>query len=154
MDRYTVRGSKAGVNTANTVMWQLKSPSGNRPRLRELGIFVDVAPTTAPNFVLARSTGLGTSSATLTADKEDTAAPAVGVVADSAWSAAPTFTTAGPFLRQATLQITAGSGIVWTFAQEALGGLLMPVSAGLCIANTLASGATTGTFSFYAVWDE
>jgi hypothetical protein len=143
--------NKAGVNTANTVMWQLKGSAARRPRLLELGVFVAVAPTAAPSFALARATAIGTSTASLAGVPEDPADTiASTTVLDTAWSAAPTFTTAGPFIRNTGLPITAGSGVIWTFPR----GLVIPMSGGLVIANLLATGATLGLFGMYANFEE
>jgi hypothetical protein len=149
---YTVGLNKAGVNTANTVMWQLKTAAADRMHIRELGIFVNTAPTTAPLFALARSTALGTATTSVLGQAMDNGDPAATGLAESAWSSAPTFATGGPFLRLAGLPVTAGSGLIWTFAYGEC--IVVPVSAGLCIANINASGATLGNFVFYVSWTE
>lgn len=149
--RYEIGIAKAGVNTANTVVWQLRSPT-RRTVLYELGIFVDTAPTTAPQFVIARALTAGTSTTSTLGQALVPEAPAATATVDSVWSAAPTFTTAGPFIRRMTLPVTAGSGIIWTFPE----GLVVTSTAttGLIIANAAATGATLGQFSIYASWDE
>ena len=151
---YMLGLSKAGVNTANTVMWQVRSPSGGRlTRVKRLGIFVEVAPTTAPQFVLARATAGGTSTTSTLGQVGNPTAPPALTTVDSAWSSAPTFTTAGPFLGKATLPITAGSGVyfdledgIWMRANTATDNLV--------IANAVASGATLGSFGLHVIWDE
>jgi hypothetical protein len=152
MPGYAVAISKAGVNVANTVMWQVKTSASVRCRIMEMGIFVTSAPTTAPMFCLARSTALGTSTTTTLGQAEDAADVAALGTFDSAWSSAPTFTTTGPFLRLAGLPVTAGSGIIWTWGPGYE--LIVPASAGLCIANINASGSTVGNFVCYMKWRE
>jgi hypothetical protein len=149
MSLYSVGVKVNGVNTANTVMWQLKTAAGARARIREIGIFVSGAPSTAPVFALARSTALGTSVLGQALEPGD---PAAATTFDSAWSSAPTFSTTGPFIRLMGLPVTAGSGIIWTFpyGEE----LIVNVSSGLCIANLNASGATVGSFTCYAQLQE
>lgn len=149
--RYEVGISKAGVNLANTVMWQLRAPT-RRTRLFEMGLFVDVAPTTAPQFVLARATAGGTSSTSTVGQQTTPEAAAGSATVDSVWSAAPTFTTTGPFIRRMTLPVTAGSGIIWTWPD----GLFVTPTAttNLIIANAAATGATLGSFTIYCSWDE
>ncbi|MET0418390.1 MAG: hypothetical protein ABW022_20455 [Actinoplanes sp.] len=149
--RYEIGLSKAGVNTANTVMWQLRAPT-RRSVLYELGIFVDSAPTTAPQFVLARATAGGTSSTSAVGLALIPEAPAATTTLDSAWSSAPTFNTSGTMIRRCTLPVTAGSGIVWGFPD----GLAITTTAttNLIIANAVASGATLGQFTVYASWRE
>jgi hypothetical protein len=150
--RYEIGHAKAGVNTANTVMWALRSPT-RRSWLHELGIFVDTAPTTAPQFVLARNTaGTVTSSTTVVGLACVPEASTATATLDSAWSTPPTFTTTGPFIRRATLPVTAGAGIIWTWGD----GLIInsTITTSLVIANAAASGATLGQFSIYASWEE
>lgn len=150
------RGSvnaRAGVNTANTPYFQLKTAAGERAMIKEFGITVSVAPSTAPQFALARSTATGTSSTTVLGTAADPAEPAALTTLDSAWSVAPTFNTAGPFLWAATMPVTAGAGYVWV-APDDRSRIVVPVSSGLILANIAAAGATLGSFSFYVVWDE
>ena len=142
---YSVGLTKAGVNAANTVMWQLKSTATDRGHIRELSISVSTAPTTAPCFVIARSTATGTATTTQLVQPVDTGDPAGTILLESAWSAAPTFNTAGPFQKILALPVTAGSGVIWTWNYGEC--LVLPVSAGLCIANLNASGATLGLFT-------
>jgi hypothetical protein len=146
------QAAKAGVNTANTVHWQLKSGAGERLYIVEFGIFVSVASTTALQWMLARSTALGTSTTSVAGTPTDAADAASTATVDSAWSAAPTFATGGPFLWTATLPITAGAGYVWV-APNDRSRLVVPASAGICLAAS-ASGATLGSNSFYIVWEE
>lgn len=150
--RYELGVSKAGVNTANTVMWQLRAPT-RRTRLYELGIFVEVAPTTAPQFVLARATAGGTSTTSTLGQALDPTDAAATSTLDSAWSAAPTFNTAGPFLRRLALPITAGAGIIWTWPDQPLV-ITSTATTFLVIANAVATGATLGQFSVYCRFDE
>lgn len=153
MARYSVGVSKAGVNAVNTVMWQIRCPTGaDRLRVREVLLTVDTAPTTAPQFVLARSTAIGTSSTATAGQQTDPADAAALSFLDSAWSSAPTFATAGPFLKRATLPVTAGSGILWAWPADAP--LIVPVNAGLVVANLVAAGATVGAFTCTVDWDE
>lgn len=150
--RYEIGVAKAGVNTANTVMFCLRAPT-RRSWLHELGIFVDTAPTTAPQFVLARNTA-GTVTATTTAVGLGCVpeASAATTTLDSAWSSAPTFNTSGTFIRRATLPVTAGAGIIWTWPDGLI--ITSTVTTALVIANAAASGATLGQFSVYASWEE
>ena len=48
--------------------------------------------------------------------------------------------------------VTAGGGFIWTWPVDSP--LILPVSAALQITNANASGATTGTFAAYVVWEE
>lgn len=149
--RYAVApAAKAGINTANSAMWQIRAGASARLYLRELGVFVASAPTTAPVLVLGRASAVGTSSATVTPLPVDPNETASSTIVDTAWSVAPTFSTTGPWLRLAALPAAAGAGMIWTFDQP----IELNVSTGLVIANLNAAGATLGSFGFYASFDE
>jgi hypothetical protein len=149
---YGAGASKAGVNTANTCYFQLR-PTATTTRLAITQIIVSiaVAPTTAPAFYLARSTAIGTATTTLAGlpfDPSDAAA--VGTF-DSVLSVAPTFTTTA-WLGSGAMAVTAGGSVVWNFYNPIV--VAASTSAGLCIVNANASGATTGTFQCSVMWDE
>jgi len=152
MERYGASNSKAGVNAANTPMWQLRGGTTKRLRLLEIGLGVKTAPTTAPAFQLVRSTAIGTNSGTGAGQAYDSAgAPAAVGTLDNAWSVNPTL--AANAFRETTMTTTAGGQTFWTFYDDPL---WIPASAtvGLVIVNTVATGATLGTFVAYCVWDE
>jgi hypothetical protein len=145
--------AKAGVNTANTVMWQLTTSSTARLRIKEIIWTVSTAPTTAPQIVVARPATLGTSSATQTPQLNDPAEPASTAIFQTAWSVAPTYTTAGPFLLTATLPTTAGSTFYWVSPSPDQD-LIVPVSSGLQFIQHSASGASVGAHSLTVAWQE
>ena len=153
MARYSAGGSRAGINTANSAYFQLR-PTSTAERLYvvEVGINVAVAPTTAPNFHLSRSTAVGTSTATLAGQPHEPGDVAAVGTLDSTWSSAPTFSTPA-FLRMGGLAVTAGGMLIWTFYDAPIV-LAADTAKGLVIANANASGATTGTFTAYMSWDE
>ncbi len=151
--RYSAGGSRAGINTANSAMFQIRNTATTgRLYVVEIGIGVAVAPSTAPNFFISRSSAVGTSSATLAGQANDPGETAALGTFDTTWSAAPTFSTTN-FQRMGGLATTAGGMLIWTFYDAPL---VCPAStsAGIVIANANASGATTGTFFAYATWDE
>jgi hypothetical protein len=152
MSRYMASNSKAGVNTAGTIMWQLRpTTAAQRLKVLEIGIGVSVAPTTAPSFQLARSTAVGTSSTTAAGQPYDPAdAAAIGTF-DSAWSVNPT--SSGTTMRQAGLAVTAGGQLFWTFYDRELI-MTADTTDGLLVINANASGATAGTMTCYMVWQE
>lgn len=151
--RYSAGASRAGINTANSAYFQLRSTStAERLYIVEVGINISVAPTTAPNFYLSRSSAVGTSTATLAGQPNDPGETAAQGTLDSTWSAAPTFSTSN-FIRIGGLAVTAGGMLIWTFYDAPL---IVPASTsqGVVLANANASGATTGTFTGYFTWDE
>lgn len=152
MSRYQASSSKAGVNTAGTIMWQLRPTSASqRMKVLEIGIGVSVAPTTAPSFQLARSTAVGTSTTTAAGQPYDQADTASIGTLDSAWSVNPTST--GVTLRQSGLAVTAGGQLFWAFYDLPLV-MFADTTDGLLIVNANASGATLGTMTCYMVWQE
>lgn len=150
--RYQAALSRSGINTAGPQLyWQLRSGASARLRIIEIGISVVTAPTTAPLFQISRATAsLGTASTSLAGQPLDAAdVSAVGVF-ESAWSAAPTINTT--YHRMLGLPVTAGGGFIWSWPVDSP--LVLPASAALQITNANASGATTGTFAAYVVWEE
>lgn len=153
MARYGAGASRSGVNTANTPLFQFRpTGSGKRILIRELGIGISVAPTTAPLFGLSRSTAVGTASTTLAGLPNDASAPAASATLDSAFSTAPTYSTTG-FIRLGGLAVTAGGLLIWTFYDEPLV-LADDTAKGYVLSDINPSGTTTGTFYAYASWDE
>jgi L,D-peptidoglycan transpeptidase YkuD (ErfK/YbiS/YcfS/YnhG family) len=152
MARFEVAHNKAGVNTANKVMWQLRTSTTTRARVFEIGISIAVAPTTAPSWRLARATALGTSTATQAAEEEDPGGPTAVTLLDTTWSADPTPSATN--MRLYATPITAGSGIVWTWPDHRP--LIIPNAAasGICVVNANPSGATAGSFNIYCVFEE
>jgi hypothetical protein len=159
MARFSGGGTRSGTNSANTAYFGVMNAASATAsaRIREIGIGVSVAPSTAPAFYLSRITAIGSFTATTTlagqlADPSNTTT--------SQWTfqtinVGPTFSTAN-FLRYGGLAVTAGGMLIWTFYDEPL--IVAPASSvntiGMAIVNANASGATTGTFFGYAVWDE
>jgi hypothetical protein len=151
--------SRAGINTAGPQLyWQLRSTTTVRLRVIEIGISISVAPTTAPLFQISRqvSASLGTASTSQTGQMFDSADGSSGAgvgIFESAWSVAPTINTT--YHRMFGLPVTAGGGFIWTFPLDTplvIGSA--GAAQGLQITNANASGATTGTFAAYCVWEE
>jgi len=149
LPRYTVAATKAGVNTANTIMWQMRAAAGSYIRLVELAVSVATAPTTGPSWRLNRPTAIGTSTATVTPQTEDVDVAAAVTRLDTTWSAAPTLAATDARIYATPNAI--GSGIVWTWYDRPY---RVPGSGGLCLVNGNAAGATLGLFAIYCIFDE
>lgn len=145
--------ARAGINTANSVLFQLRAGTASRLRIREIIWTVTTAPSNAPQLVIARATAIGTSSTTVAGTPTDPADAAASGTLDSAWSANPTFTTTGPFLSAVTLPVTAGSVFYWS-SPEPLSDLVVPTSSGIVFACANASGTTVGAHSLQIAWEE
>lgn len=150
MARYEASHLKAGVNAANTIMWQLRAGAASRVRIFEIGLTVATAPTTGPSWRLNRGTALGTSSATVTPEEQDPGGGAPVALLDTAWSVNPTL--AATDLRRYATASSIGSGIVWTWPDHRP--LIVPVSTGIVIVNGNATSTTTGFFVIYVVLEE
>ena len=153
--RYQAALSRAGINTAGPQLyWQLRSNGTVRLRVIEIGIAISVAPSTAPVFQISRATAsLGTASTTLTGQQFDSSDGNATGIFESAWSGAPGINTT--YHRMFGLPVTAGGGFIWTFPLDTplvIGGAA--TAHALQITNANASGATTGTFTAYCVWEE
>lgn len=149
---YSAGFSVAGVNTANTTLVNLKTAATDRAEVLEIGVFLSVLPTTAPDIVVARMLAVGTGAITATANlANDPGDAAAATAVETAWATTrPTFTTTGPFARRGGIPLTLGQGLIWPFPVP----LKLNVSTGLVIANVAASGATLGNFTGYIVWNE
>jgi hypothetical protein len=145
--------NRAGINTANSVYFQLKNSTTERIYVVEFGISIASAPSTTPQFALARSTATGTASTTVLGTQSDPADSSATGTLDSIFSSAPTFNTAGPFLWSAASPTTAGSAWAWV-APTDRARIVVPTSGGLCLVNIAASGGTPGAFNFYVAWEE
>lgn len=151
--RYSAAAATSGINTANSANFQLR-PTGTATRMYvvEIGMNVSVAPSTAPSFYLSRSTAIGTVTTTLAGQPHEPAETAASGTFDSVFSVQPTFSTTNR-LSQGGLAVTAGGQLIWTFYDAPIV-LAASTTAGLVLVNANASGATLGTFTAYARWDE
>jgi hypothetical protein len=148
---YAVALNRAGVNTANTVLAELRAASNARAILRQVKISMAVLPTTAPRFVLARATNTpagGTNNVPIAFDTADAAALSQFL---TNWTTTPTFTTAGPWPEVGGLPLTLGAGLIWNYPGQ---GLVIPTSGSLILADLNASGATLGSFDISFLWEE
>lgn len=150
MARFEVSNAKAGVNAANTTMWQIRTVATSRCRVFEIGLSVAVAPTTGPSWRLNRSTAVGTSSATVAAEEQDPGGGAPTALLDTAWSVNPTL--AANDMRKYATTNTIGSGIVWTWPDHRP--LIVPISTAVAIVNANATSTTLGTFNIYVIYEE
>jgi hypothetical protein len=154
MDRFSAGNTNSGINTADRAYFSLQQ-TGTAHRLQVIQVMVTiaVAPTTAPAFYLVRTTARGTQTSTLVGQGHDPNAPtALGTVDQCSSGTPPTFTAANK-IQVGALAITAGGVFIWTFYDKPL--IITNVAGnGLAIANSNASGATTGTFFASYTWDE
>lgn len=151
MARYSATFAVAGVNTANSVLANLKG-GADRIALLEFGVFVETAPATAPILALQRMNAVGTGAITNVAGVAHDGAdsPALAAV-ETAWATTRPTLLANTILRRLQIPVTVGGGIIWGFQNAPI---IVPVSGGLCFININASGATLGQFGGYFVWDE
>lgn len=149
---YSAGINRTGVNTANTVLIELRAAANARATIREIAISMAVLPSTAPRLVLARNTNTpagGTNSVPLPWDVADGAA--LSAFYATGQTTVPTFNTSGPFVKMGGLPLTLGAGLFWTFGAM---GLVLPLSGSLLIANLNASGTTLGSFDIHVTWEE
>lgn len=153
MTRYSVSHTKAGVNTADTVMWMLRPGSNDDLFIYEIGLSIQVVPTAGPMWRIAKATGLGTTPVQATPQLEDAGATTANGRLDISWASSPTVGTQASFtdLRRYTPTNAIGNGIVWTWYDKPL---YIAAGTGLCIVNGNAAGATLGSFHVYARVDE
>ena len=140
----------AGFTTTATVtaaaIADLRSASGERLYVREIGLFLNAA--TASSIGLYRPSTLGTASTSVTAVPVDPGDAAATGSVGTAWSVAPAVSTNVP-LRKAQLPAAIGNGIIWQFSDR---GLVVPVSSSLLLWNF--SGSTNSVLNGYIEWEE
>jgi hypothetical protein len=85
----------------------------------------------------------------VTPQSEDPQNSAAVSLLDTAWSANPTL--GGTDLRRIPLAASIGAGYVFTFYDAPF---VIPQSGGLCIVNAIAAGATVGSLTMYAYFNE
>jgi hypothetical protein len=150
MPRFEVSNSKAGINAANSPMWQVKCAATSRCRIFEIALSIATAPTIAPSWRLCRSTALGTSTTTVAAEEQDPGGPAATTLLDTVWSTPPTL--AALAMRRYATPNTAGSGIVWTWPDHRP--FIVPLSTGIVVVNDIATSTTLGLFNISVVFEE
>lgn len=149
---YQATFSIAGVNAADAVLFNLKgAATGPRAKLLEVGIFIEVAPTNAPQYGLKRMNAVGTGAITLATNALSDTAEAAGLTGlETAWATLRPTVTGGAF-RRGMVTSAIGNGVIFDFTNRPL---FVPLSGGLCGVVLNASGATTGTHGGYVVWEE
>lgn len=152
MALYQATFSIAGVNAVDGVLFNLKAAASERATLREVGFFIQVASTNAPQYGLKRMNAVGTGAITnATALLCDAADGAAATNLETAWATTRPTVTGGAG-RLAAVANTIGNGVIFDFWGPK--GIVIPVSGGLCGVMLNASGATLGTHSGYVVWEE
>lgn len=152
MALYSAAASMSGINTANKCYHTLMAASGSRPKVYRITLLMTVVPTTLPSFQLRRVTAAGvTPGATLTPIALDGNEQAAASALQSGGFGTDPTTNSTP-LDICAFPNTAGAAWVWNFASP----ILIPsgTANGLSIYNTIASGATTGTFIASFLYDE
>jgi hypothetical protein len=141
----------AGVNAVDAVLANLKTAASDRAFIREIFIAIEGAPTNAPIFGIKRMNAVGTGAiTTASAFAQDSNAGAPATTLEIAWATTrPTVT--GGSARRGAVPLAIGNGFLFDFTNRPL---VVPVSAGICLVNRLASGATLGSFGGHIVWDE
>lgn len=145
--------SVAGVNTANTILANLKAAAANRIRLIEVAVWVETAPSTPWTLQLERMNAVGTGTITSTAaaaaDPGDSAGAAV---LETAWATTKPTRLGTPLgLRRCQLATSIGSGWIWDFTNRPL---VIAASGGLMLNQVSAAGTTLGLLGASFVWDE
>lgn len=146
MARYAA-GFTTTATAAAAAIADLRSGSGERLYVREIGLFLAAA--TASSVGLYRPSTLGTASTTVAGQPVDPADAAATGSIGTAWSVAPAVSTNVP-IRKAALPAAIGNGIIWTFPDR--NGLVVPVSSSLLLWNW-GAGANS-ILNGYIEWEE
>jgi hypothetical protein len=151
MELYRAAFGIAGVNTADGVLFNLKTGSSSRARLKSVFFGIQVAPTNAPRFGFKRMNAVGTGTITNgTIFQHDTSAAAALAALETAWATLrPTVT--GGYAADEIVPTAIGNGWLFDFIGREI---WVPVSAGLCGLMVNAAGATVGTIGGHVEWEE
>jgi hypothetical protein len=152
MSRYAAEfAAIAGVNAVDAVLANLKAAATDRLFLRQAFFAIETAPTNAPAFGFKRMNAVGTGTITSAAGSAyDTGDGTSSGVLETAWvTTRPTVT--GNAFRRGFVPLAVGNGFLFDFRDSPI---VIPLSAGLCLVNRIASGATLGAFGGYIEWDE
>lgn len=144
MARYHV-GFTTAAPATNVAFLDIRSNSGDRVRVLEIGIFNTAATTCIVS--MERQTTLGTTSTTVVPQAGEPGDAAATTLIGTAWSVAPA-STAVP-MRRITLSAAIGAGVIWTFG---MGDMVIPVSSSIILMNR--AGTTAGIMTGYIVLDE
>lgn len=151
MALYHATFSIAGVAATNQVLFNLKTTTTDRAIVREVGMFIETAPTNPPQYSLMRMLAVGTGAiTTATVALSDSAEGANSVVLETAWATTRPTVTGGAF-RRSSVPSAIGNGVLFDFTNR---GIIVPLSAGLCGVILNASGTTVGQHGGYVVWEE
>jgi hypothetical protein len=151
MARYSAEFSIAGVNSADGVLFNLKSGSADRIFVEQVFFNIEVASTNAPIYGLKLQNAAGTGTiTTATIFKFDPADGAAAGSLETAWATTRPTVTGGSAVRGAVPN-TIGNGFLFDFTNRPL---VLAVSTGLCGVMRNASGATTGTHGGFVIWSE
>jgi hypothetical protein len=152
MARYSAEfAAVAGVNAVDAVLANLKAAASDRLWVRQIFIGIETAPTNAPAFGVKRMSAVGTGTiTTATTFVYDPADGAASGGLEIAWATTrPTVT--GGSARRGFIPTAIGNGFLFDFRDSPL---VVPLSAGLCVVNRIASGTTLGAFGGHVEWDE
>lgn len=142
MSIYSIANRTSNVTIANPTL-ELFTPSTNRARLLEIGIFMAAA--TASVFGIGRPQAIGiTPTSPQNGLQEEFADPTGAAKTALAWATPPTVPL--NFFRRANLPATIGAGVILTFPR----GIIIPVSGSIVVWNITA----TGIADIHCVWDE
>lgn len=134
-----------GVRTSNTTTgnacFELRTGSGERISIDEIGIFMAAA--TASTFGFGRPAAIGvTPTSPVTPTAHDPADSATGATTALAWGTGPTIPAL--FIRRIGLPATIGAGVIWTFPEP----IVVAVSSSVILWNL----STTGVADVYVTY--
>ena len=151
MGDFSAEFAIAGVNSADGVLFNLKTNSTSRAMITEVFFGIETAPTNPPQFGFKRMNAVGTGTITnATTGLHDVADGGPSAVLETAWATTRPTVTGGSFGR-GVVPLALGNGFLFDFTNRPL---VVPLSAGLCGLIRNATGATVGAFGGHVRWRE
>jgi hypothetical protein len=151
MARYGGEFSIAGVNSTDGVLFNLKAGSTVPLLIEQIFFEIEVVSSNAPIFGVKKRNAVGTgaiTSATLMA--LDGLGGTSAATLETAWATTRPTVTGGSPVRGA-VPLALGNGFLFDFRPTML---VVPLNTDLCGVMRNASGATTGTFGGYVIWND
>lgn len=151
MARYAGEFSVAGVNSADGVLFNLKSGATNPLLIEQVFFNIETATTNAPIFGVKKMNAVGTGTiTTATLFAMDGLGGTSVASLETAWATTRPTVTGGSPVRGA-VPLAVGNGFLFDFTNRPL---VVAINTGLCGVMRNATGTTVGVLGGYVIWSE
>jgi hypothetical protein len=151
MARYTAPFSIAGVNGADTPLFNLKAGATVPLFIEQVYFEIEVVSSNAPIYGLKKRNAVGTGAITSATIKDlDGLGGTSAATLETAWATTrPTVT--GGYIGRGAIPLVVGNGFLFDFRPNCL---VVPINTDITGLMINASGATVGTHGGYVIWSD